>query len=46
MPTKHIPDPAWRKIIEQENGDHDAALERVKKAVRDEADELEALLNE
>jgi hypothetical protein len=38
MPTLHIPDPAWREIMSQEDGDYDSAKERVKQAVWNEAE--------
>ena len=37
MPSIHIPEDAWTKILLQEDGDREKARERVKQAVRREA---------
>ena len=39
MPSMHIPEEPWTEILLQEQGDREQARERVKRAVRREADE-------
>ena len=39
MPSIHIPEDAWTEILLQEEGDGEQARERVKEAVKREAQE-------